>query len=74
MKVNRWRIRLTAVAAVLLAGSMLYARPETPADLVLLHGKIVTVDKNHPSAEALAVRGLGRGMCANAVDRAGRES
>ena len=57
MKVNRWRIRLTAVAAVLLAGSMLYARPETPADLVLLHGKIVTVDKNHPSAEALAVRG-----------------
>ncbi|OGD20482.1 MAG: amidohydrolase [Candidatus Aminicenantes bacterium RBG_16_63_16] len=46
-----------AGAALLLAGSMVYAQPETPADLVLLHGKIVTADKSHPSAEALAVKG-----------------
>jgi predicted amidohydrolase YtcJ len=29
----------------------------TPADLVLLHGTVVTVDSTHPDAQALAVRG-----------------
>ena len=57
MKGSRWKSWLAAGAAVLLAASMVCAQSETPADLVLLHGKIVTVDKNHPSAEALAVRG-----------------
>jgi predicted amidohydrolase YtcJ len=50
----RW---LAAGTTVLLAAFMVYAQSESPADLVLLHGKIVTVDKNQPSAEALAVRG-----------------
>ncbi len=30
--------------------------PEEPADLVLLSGKVVTVDPDHPEAEALAAR------------------
>ena len=57
MKGSHWKKRLAAGAAVLLAAFSAYAQSENPADLVLVHGKIVTVDANHPSAEALAVRG-----------------
>ncbi len=57
MKENFWEGGLAAGAAVLLAASMVFAQAADPADLVLLHGKIVTMDKNHPAAEALAVRG-----------------
>jgi len=32
-------------------------RPTEPADLVLLNGKILTVNEEHPEAEALAARG-----------------
>jgi len=32
-------------------------KPMEPADLVLLHGKILTVDEQQPEAEALAARG-----------------
>jgi adenine deaminase len=32
-------------------------QPGEAADLVLINGKIVTVDKNNPRAEALAVKG-----------------
>jgi len=33
------------------------AAQQPKADLVLLHGKVVTVDSQHPSAQAIAVRG-----------------
>jgi imidazolonepropionase-like amidohydrolase len=33
------------------------ARQEKPADLVLINGKIVTVEAGRPAAEALAIRG-----------------
>jgi predicted amidohydrolase YtcJ len=33
------------------------AKKESPADLILMNGRIVTVDKNIPEADALAVRG-----------------
>jgi predicted amidohydrolase YtcJ len=48
---------LAGGAALLLASLLAAAQPDDPADLILLHGKIVTVDKNSPSAQALAVRG-----------------
>jgi predicted amidohydrolase YtcJ len=57
VKGSHWPGRLAVWAAVLLAAFPAYAQSENPADLVLVHGKIVTVDANHPSAEALAVRG-----------------
>jgi hypothetical protein len=51
---------LTAMAllapAVLTSGAAPGAKPEA-ADLVLTHGKIVTVDARKPEAQALAVRG-----------------
>ncbi len=53
---NGWKRWLAAGAAALLVSSLAQAQPEDPADLVLLHGKIVTLDKERPSAEALAVR------------------
>ena len=46
---------LTAVCVSLLFSSC--AKEEEPADLVLIQGKIVTVDEAKPEAEALAVRG-----------------
>ncbi len=49
MKKSGWRV-LTAIALV--AGSCSQAPP--PADLVLLNGKIVTLDDSLPEAEALA--------------------
>jgi predicted amidohydrolase YtcJ len=42
------------VLGVILCGN---EQPVKPADLVLINGKIVTVDRNNPRAEALAVRG-----------------
>ena len=39
---------------------VIHCREESPvkaADLVLINGNIVTVDKNNPRAEALAVKG-----------------
>lgn len=57
MRGSSWRIWLAAGAAALLAATPAKARPEEPADLVLLHGKIVTVDKSRPTAQALAARG-----------------
>jgi len=57
MKRNGSKKRLAGGAALLLAALLSPAQPDGPADLVLLHGKIVTVDKNNPSAQALAVRG-----------------
>lgn len=49
---------LLAVAAAVLAGAAGPVGQEiAPADLVLLNGKVVTVDEALPEAEALAVRG-----------------
>ena len=46
------------VAPVALAAAMAGPRqPSEPADLVLRHGKIVTVDDARPEAQAVAVRG-----------------
>ncbi len=57
MKRGRWTGWLAAAAVFLIAASPAHSRPQDPADLVLRHGKIVTVDKNNPTAQALAVRG-----------------
>ncbi len=53
---------MLAVLAVLVAlvatgGGCAGSNGEEPADLVLLHGKIVTVDADLPEAQALAARG-----------------
>jgi predicted amidohydrolase YtcJ len=45
------------VAILLLAGWSGCTKKETPADLVLTKGKVVTMDEGLPVAEALAVRG-----------------
>jgi predicted amidohydrolase YtcJ len=45
------RLVLAAVFAIPAAAQ------QPKADLVLLHGKVVTVDSQHPSAQAIAVRG-----------------
>jgi len=46
---------LCGVALVLLTGC--YGEPEIPADLVLLGGKVVTVDDNVPDGQAIAMKG-----------------
>ena len=46
---------LSCVALVFLIGC--YGEPEIPADLVLLDGKVVTVDKNVPDGQAIAMKG-----------------
>ena len=46
---------LAGLALVLLIGC--YGEPEIPADLVLLDGKVVTVDDNVPDGEAIAMKG-----------------
>jgi predicted amidohydrolase YtcJ len=56
MKIKARKKWLAGGTVVLLAAVFVGAQPEKPADLVLTHGKIVTVDKNKPIAEALAVR------------------
>lgn len=51
-------IKLIFIGAVVLSG--IHCRNESPvtaADLVLINGNIVTMDKNNPRAEALAVKG-----------------
>lgn len=57
MRKRAWTGWLAVWTVVLLAAVLGYAQPEKPADLVLIRGKIATVDKNMPGAEALAVRG-----------------
>ncbi len=46
-----------ALALLALFASVRCARPEPAADLVLAHGRIYTVEAEHPWAEAIAVRG-----------------
>ncbi len=46
---------LCCVAVALLIGC--YGEPEMPADLVLLDGKVVTVDDNVPDGQAIAMKG-----------------
>jgi predicted amidohydrolase YtcJ len=57
MKTNARTKWLVVGTVVLLAAVLVGAQQPRPADLVLTHGKIVTVDKNKPAAEALAVQG-----------------
>ncbi len=49
-------LRLCLVLMLVVAGCGGETGPE-PADLVLLHGKIVTVDDDRPEAQALAAKG-----------------
>ena len=46
------------------------SEPEVAADLVLLDGKVVTVDENVPEGQAIAIR-IARRLPAPAVDRNG---
>ncbi|MCP4660104.1 MAG: amidohydrolase [bacterium] len=58
MTFRRITLILILLAGCLLAGCQLSPEPAVePADLVLVGGKIVTVDDSHPEAEALAARG-----------------
>jgi predicted amidohydrolase YtcJ len=50
-------IRMTLLSGTLLVWPHAGAAQGRPADLVLLHGTIVTVDAQHPAATALAVSG-----------------
>jgi predicted amidohydrolase YtcJ len=54
----RTKLRLCGLAALLSLGcvGLAAAQSPAPADLVIRHAKIYTVDKNHPLAEALAVK------------------
>ena len=45
------------LAAIVFRGSGKSAAPDQPADTILLHGKIITVDSHDSVAEALAIRG-----------------
>jgi predicted amidohydrolase YtcJ len=47
---------LAACSLLLWSGAVLAAAPK-PADLVLLHGNLVTLEVAHPKAQALAVQG-----------------
>ncbi len=56
---DKWRYGTLFLALFILVGFLSFdcnAR-EGPADLVIINGKIATVDENNPNAEALAVRG-----------------
>jgi predicted amidohydrolase YtcJ len=50
-------LKVTLVALVMSSAACDRSPADEPADLVLLHGHIVTMDSTLPSAEALAVRG-----------------
>lgn len=45
------------LCGVVLTASAFAASATEPADVVLLHGKVHTVDQNRPRAEAIAIRG-----------------
>lgn len=51
------RNTMLLATAALLAPCGAFAAQQRPADLVLLHGRIVTEDSTHPEAQALAVSG-----------------
>jgi predicted amidohydrolase YtcJ len=51
------RNTMLLATAALLAPCDAFAAQQRPADLVLLHGRIVTEDSTHPEAQALAVSG-----------------
>jgi predicted amidohydrolase YtcJ len=51
------RRALSATCLILIVSVVACADPGEMADLVLTHGKVVTVDEAHPEAEAVAVRG-----------------
>jgi predicted amidohydrolase YtcJ len=54
---TRGRTRAGLCAVVLLSGAGALARADEPADLVLSHGRIYTVDRARPWAQAVAIRG-----------------
>jgi predicted amidohydrolase YtcJ len=47
----------SVVLAVLVCSFSLAQEPAAPADTILVHGRIYTVDSKHPWAEAIAIRG-----------------
>lgn len=49
--------RTTAVAILLVACNSASSTPADPADLLLVNGRIVTVDSTRPVAEAIAIKG-----------------
>lgn len=51
------RVALTSLVGVAVLAACNGAPPIEPADLVLHHGTIATVDDEHPEAQALAARG-----------------
>ena len=59
MSANMRRYGTIILVLLTIAGCSLFAgeRRENPADMVIVNGRIATVDKNQPEAEALAIRG-----------------
>ena len=47
----------SSLVALCLGACAPQATPPEPADLVLRHGRLVTMDREHPEAQALAARG-----------------
>jgi predicted amidohydrolase YtcJ len=47
----------SVLLAVLLCSFSLAQEPAAPADTIVMHGRIYTVDEKHPWAEAVAIRG-----------------
>ncbi|GAH00538.1 unnamed protein product, partial [marine sediment metagenome] len=54
MKNNPWVLVLTGTIFI---GMVLACRRESPADTVILNGKVITVDRDFTIADAVAVRG-----------------
>jgi len=57
MKHRRIGKRTLCVWALILVGGLVGCAKKPPADLVLIQGKIITMEASAPAAEALAVRG-----------------
>jgi predicted amidohydrolase YtcJ/beta-glucanase (GH16 family) len=56
-----WKVQIMVLALVLLAFSSLadsqrMSTPPSPADLLLFNAHVITMDRTHPDAEALAIR------------------
>ena len=47
-------LTLLSIITIIMSAS---CSPQEKADLVIINGKVLTIDKDNPSAEAIAVKG-----------------
>src|ERR1700738_1119838 len=55
MKGKRGYQTLIAVSTVLAAAALVFAQPPRAADAIITHGKVYTLDVQHPWAQAVAM-------------------